>query len=166
VEEPAPPATPVLRQGGASVSMLDFSFSPASIQIDQGGSVTWVNNGEEPHTATGDGFDTGEIAPGGSGSATFNSAGNFSYLCTLHPDMTGTVTVLASDDGGSDGGDDNDDGTVPGPTEEQAVSDPTLTDDGDLPATGEETGLLAALGMMLLAVGLELFAAGRLLGRR
>jgi LPXTG-motif cell wall-anchored protein len=167
-EEPAPPATPVLRQGGISVSMLDFSYSPASIQIDQGGSVTWVNNGEEPHTATGDGFDTGEIAPGGSGSATFNTAGDFPYLCTLHPNMTGTVTVLASDDGGgSDGGDDgDDDGTAPGPTEEQVVSDPTLTDDGDLPATGEETGLLAALGMMLLALGLELFAAGRLLRRR
>jgi LPXTG-motif cell wall-anchored protein len=146
--------------------MLDFSYSPASIQVDQGSSVTFVNNGEEPHTATGDGFDTGEVAPGASGSVTFGTPGNFSYFCTLHPQMTGTVNVRATGDGGgSGGGDDETEETVPGPTEEQVVTDPTLTDEGDLPATGEETGLLAALGLMLLAIGLELFAAGRLLRR-
>jgi LPXTG-motif cell wall-anchored protein len=80
--------------------------------------------------------------------------------------MTGTVNVRATGDGGgSGGGDDETEETVPGPTEEQVVTDPTLTDEGDLPATGEETGLLAALGLMLLAIGLELFAAGRLLRR-
>jgi LPXTG-motif cell wall-anchored protein len=161
VTEPAPAAAPAPRQSGATVSMLDFSYSPASIQINQGGSVTWVNNGEEPHTSTGDGFDTGEIASGASGSITFSSSGNFSYFCTLHPNMTGTVRVLAVDDG-SDGGDTGgvDPGEVPGPTEAAAVAAPPV--DGDLPATGDETGLLAAVGLLLLALGLELFAAGRL----
>jgi len=37
---------------------------------------------------------------GGSGSHTFNSAGTFSYICTIHPNMKGTVRVLSSGGGG------------------------------------------------------------------
>jgi LPXTG-motif cell wall-anchored protein len=159
------PVPPAPRQSGATVSMVDFAFQPSSTQITAGGSVTWTNDGEEPHdaTANGGGFSTGTIEPGSSGSVTFDQDGTFAYFCTIHPGMTGSVTVLAADDGGgSNGGSDDPGSDVPGPTEEAAVASPDAAGtDGDLPATGEETGLLTALGLILLAVGLQLFVAQR-----
>ena len=67
--------------------MVDFAFQPSSIQVTAGGSVTWTNNGEEPHDATANngGFATGTIEAGSSGSVTFDQAGTFSYFCTIHP---------------------------------------------------------------------------------
>ena len=168
VAPPVPTSVPVARQSGsASVSMVDFAFSPSSIQVAVGGSVTWTNNGAEPHTATAnDGsFDTGELGPGGSGSASFSQEGSFSYFCSIHPDMTGSVTVLAAHEGTTgDDGDTTDDGSaVPGPTEAEAVASPDAAGtEGGLPATGEEAGLLAAIGLVLLAFGLQLLAAQRL----
>ncbi len=165
---PEPRATPVLRQSGASVSIIDFAFQPSAIQVTVGGSVTWTNNGAEAHTASSDTFDTGEIGVGSSASVPFDQEGSVSYFCSIHPEMTGTVTVVGTTeepppdgDDGTDGTDD--DGSVPGPTEAAAVASPDAAGtDGSLPATGAETGLLAAVGLMLLAVGAQLLAAQRL----
>jgi plastocyanin len=175
VTEVVPAAPVTARQGGVTVSMIDYAYEPSSIEIALGGSVTFVNDGpDEPHTATADdgSFDTGEVAVGGSSTVAFDRAGTFSYLCTLHPNMKGSVTVLASDDGGPDPttGDENPAGSgdpsIPGPTEAAAVASPDAAGTAtSLPATGEETGLLAAAGLALLACGLQLAAAQRL-GRR
>jgi len=76
------------------VTIRDFEFSPANITIRQGATVVWVNQGQIAHTATSaSAWDTGLIQPGARASHTFTSAGQFSYLCTPHPFMTGTVTV-------------------------------------------------------------------------
>jgi plastocyanin len=94
-----------------TVSMMDFEFDPATVTINVGDSVTWTNDGDAPHTATGDDFDTGLVNPGDSDSVTFDTAGSFDYVCTLHPQMTGTVTVEAAgtteptDDASPTGGD-------------------------------------------------------------
>ena len=172
---PVAPATPVVaRQGGATVSMIDYAYQPASVQIDAGQSITFTSDGpDEPHTATAsDGsFDTGEVAVGGSATVTFDQAGSFPYVCTLHPNMKGTVTVLAADTGGptpnaGDGGGTGATTDVPGPTEEAAVASPDAAGSSSaLPATGAETGLLAAAGLALLACGLQLLAAQRLARR-
>jgi plastocyanin len=79
----------------ASVSIVDFAFSPGRTSINVGDSVTWTNNGQAPHSATASGgaFDTGILSAGGSASATFSSAGTFAYSCVVHPEMTGTVVV-------------------------------------------------------------------------
>src|SRR5262249_42035785 len=105
-ETPNPPvSTPVTTPSGkarasasTSVNMGDFFFSPPTISIHVGDTVTWRNSGQAPHTATADdgSFDTGTINSGGSGSHTFNSAGSFSYICTIHPNMHGTVRVLSA----------------------------------------------------------------------
>ena len=89
-----------------SVSIEGFAFDPAGLTINVGDSVTWTNNDGVPHTATADGggFDTGNIAAGGTGSATFGTAGTYAYHCTVHPDMRGTVTVQAAGGGGGGGG--------------------------------------------------------------
>ena len=114
-EEPAPPK----RRGSArrseprigaaasaTVTMADFKFAPASVTVNVGDTVTWRNTGDEAHTATAKngGFDTGNVNPGSTGSATFRSAGTFSYFCKPHPFMTGTVRVVGTGGGGGGGG--------------------------------------------------------------
>ena len=53
-----------------------------------------MNRGQHAHTVTFDvGRDSGDIAPGGSFSATFPHAGTYHYHCHHHKDMKGTVVV-------------------------------------------------------------------------
>jgi plastocyanin len=82
-------------QGSVSVAIVDFAFDPGSVAVDVGGTVTWTNQGPSPHTVTAsDGsFDSGELAAGASFSHTFMSAGTFSYFCSIHPSMVGSVVV-------------------------------------------------------------------------
>ena len=76
----------------------DFKFSPATITIHVGDTITWTNNGPAPHTATASNgsFDTGNLNKGQSASHTFTQAGTFAYICSIHPFMHGTVVVLAN----------------------------------------------------------------------
>jgi len=76
-----------------TVRIRDFVYNPSALTVRQGGTVTWVNDDTVPHTVTGNGFDSGQIAPGGSFTFRFPSAGTFSYYCSIHPAMAGTVTV-------------------------------------------------------------------------
>jgi plastocyanin len=88
VTEPAP--------GSGVVAVVDFDYTPRRLSVGVGSTLRWVNQGIAPHTVTTpDGtLDSGYIAPGGSWSQTFRSAGTFAYLCTLHPQMTGTIEVV------------------------------------------------------------------------
>jgi plastocyanin len=86
--------------GGANVraqkvEMLDYEFSPPSITIAAGGKVTWLNQGQAPHTATADdgSFDTGTVDPGKLKAETFKQPGTYTYTCSIHPQMTGTIEV-------------------------------------------------------------------------
>jgi plastocyanin len=78
-----------------SVSIKDMVFSPASLSVSAGTTVTWYNYDAVDHTVTADdaSFDSGNIPMGGKYSKTFTSAGTFSYHCTLHPEMKATVTA-------------------------------------------------------------------------
>jgi plastocyanin len=82
-------------QQNQTVYIQDFYFSPASITVEPGTTVTWVNQGNASHTAThtGGAFDSGTLQPGQSYSYTFNRAGTYAYYCQIHPYMTGTVVV-------------------------------------------------------------------------
>jgi len=82
----------------SAVSIAGFAFDPATVTIQVGDSVTWTNEDSVAHTATaGDGsFDTGSIANGASDTVTFDSAGTFAYICSIHPQMTGSVVVEAA----------------------------------------------------------------------
>ena len=147
-------------------------FSPLTITIDVGGTVTWLNSGQEDHTATGNGFDTGTVGPGASASHTFSTAGTFPYVCALHSDMSGTVQVLAdtgTDPGGDPGPGEAPPGTDPtsGPaptaapgSEAAAALDPNQP--GQLPATGGPEAELILLGVGLIGCGLLAAATARL----
>lgn len=85
--------------GGAEVKIADFAFDPGSIEVKVGDTVTFTNSDSAAHTATaGDdqpkAFDTGEIDGDGSAEVTFDEAGDYSYSCSIHDYMTGTVRVL------------------------------------------------------------------------
>jgi plastocyanin len=77
----------------SEVAIASFAFSPATITVTAGDTVTWINGDEVAHTATGSGWDSGTIAAGASGSVTFATAATFAYECAIHPAMLGTVVV-------------------------------------------------------------------------
>lgn len=81
--------------GGATVDMKNLAYLPASITIKVGEPVTWTNSDSMTHTVTGDNgeFDSGNLDPGKTFSFTFQTAGTFTYICTIHPNMKGTVIV-------------------------------------------------------------------------
>jgi plastocyanin len=104
-DEPGPdePGTPGAESPSrATIAIGDRVFRPRNVTIAAGGSVTWRNDDDREHTATasGDGFDTGVLSPGESARESFPNAGTFSFLCVIHPEMTGTVTVTGSGGGG------------------------------------------------------------------
>ena len=85
-----------LTRGGSAVrvKMLDDRFRPSTITISASTRVKWVNRGDELHSTTSSGsWDSGLLEPGESFSRRFRREGTFSYFCTVHPDMRGTVNV-------------------------------------------------------------------------
>lgn len=81
-------------KGAANKNNEQF-FVPQQIQLNSGGTVTWQNNDKAAHTATADNgeFDSGIIAPSKIFSTTLDKAETLNYKCTIHPWMTGTITV-------------------------------------------------------------------------
>ncbi len=161
-----PAQTPKAKASAASVSMRDFSFSPAAVTVSVGETVTWVNNGQAPHNAVGDGVSTALLQNGQSASQTFSNAGSFSYICTIHPQMKGTVTVQAASTGGSGGGSDDGSGSGSGNTGSDTGGTAGTTSSGTsgstgssgsaLPATGVDAWLFAAIGVVMLGFGIAL----------
>ncbi len=81
-----------------TVDVADMKFSPADITVKAGETVTWkFDDGGIPHTVTGL-KDIGmsissPIQKDGEYSHVFDRPGTYKYVCTLHPQMEGTVTV-------------------------------------------------------------------------
>jgi plastocyanin len=83
-------------EGTTEVHIIDDDpdgFFPGVLQVAVGTTVTFYNDEDDDHTATGADFDTGVIAPGSSAEVTFDTAGSFPYSCQIHPEMTGTIEV-------------------------------------------------------------------------
>jgi plastocyanin len=90
------------------VTIQDFAFAPADLQVNVGDLVTWTNSDPTAHTVTADegAFDSGSISGDGTFEFTFDTAGEFTYHCEFHTGMTATITVgegatVPEDDGGS-----------------------------------------------------------------
>jgi plastocyanin len=79
------------------VEIVDFAYDPDPVTIEEGGKVIWQNEDSAPHTATADdgSFDTGTIEEGKLKSENFKEAGTYTYICSIHPEMHGTVEVVA-----------------------------------------------------------------------
>jgi plastocyanin len=79
----------------AAVKIDNFTFGPPSFTVPVGTTVTWTNHDDIPHTVVSEDkvlkskvLDTDEKF-----SYTFSKAGTYSYFCSIHPKMTGTVVV-------------------------------------------------------------------------
>ncbi len=79
---------------GNAVTVVDFGFSPDTINVKAGITVTWTNTGAT-HTVTADKglFDSGPFKSGETFSFTFPKGGTFAYHCAIHSSMRGTITV-------------------------------------------------------------------------
>jgi plastocyanin len=93
----AVPVVHAVAAGNAAVTVdiSKFAFAPKDLTVAPGTRVTWTNKDEAPHTVTSNdksfaskGMDTDDKFE-----HTFDREGDFSYICTVHPFMTGVVHV-------------------------------------------------------------------------
>ncbi len=86
------------RAENAEVEVKEFSFTPASITVTPGSTVTWRNQGSLPHTSTSDTgtWNSPVMAAGQSFTFTFSETGTYAYHCAIHPSMKATVVVAAA----------------------------------------------------------------------
>ena len=76
-----------------AVDIQGFVFSPDTITVTKGTTVTWTNKDSAAHTVKGTGFISGTLNQGQTYSHTFNEAGTFEYECSIHTSMRGKVIV-------------------------------------------------------------------------
>jgi plastocyanin len=96
-EQPRPTPAPDRAAPAASVrvEIKEYEYLPATLTVPAGTTVTWTSHDDEPHTVTSPekvfaspGLDADEAF-----SFTFSTPGTYTYYCTLHPQMTGTIIV-------------------------------------------------------------------------
>jgi plastocyanin len=93
---PVPPIQPPASQaGGASINISGSKFDPATIAVKVGTTITWTNQDTTAHTVTADdgSWTSDRLNQGATYSHTFDQAGTYTYKCTIHPSMTGTIVV-------------------------------------------------------------------------
>ncbi len=80
---------------GVEVKIDNFSFTPATVTVAAGTTVTWVNHDDIPHTVVSPDkvFKSKVLDTDEKFSFVFAKAGRYSYFCSVHPKMTGVVVV-------------------------------------------------------------------------
>jgi plastocyanin len=81
------------------IEIKDFAFTPQTLTVKSGETVTWINRDEEPHTVVSvekqfkksTALDTGQEF-----TITAGAPGTYTYFCSVHPKMTGTIVVVKS----------------------------------------------------------------------
>ena len=78
----------------ATVTIDNFTFSPAELTVKVGTTVTWKNQDDVPHIVVSAGkFRSKALDTDDSYSFTFTGEGDYTYFCSLHPHMTGVIKV-------------------------------------------------------------------------
>jgi plastocyanin len=77
------------------VEISNFMFTPMTLTVAVGTTVTWKFDDSTQHTVTADdnSFASSPMANGQTFTHTFTTAGTVAYHCSIHPEMTGTITV-------------------------------------------------------------------------
>jgi len=85
------PVTP----GENTVLIENLAFKPSSLTIENGTTVTWINNDGVDHTVVegNELFSSGTLTNGQNFSYTFTTTGTYNYFCSIHPDMRGNIIV-------------------------------------------------------------------------
>ena len=82
--------------GQNKIEIKDFAFNPQTITVKSGEKITWINRDEEPHTVVSvekqfkksSALDTDQDF-----TVVAGSPGTYTYYCSVHPKMTGTIVV-------------------------------------------------------------------------
>jgi len=90
------PVKPAVANADAQIQ--NFAFSPATINIKAGTTVTWKNMDSAPHTVTAltGAFDSGSIATNSTFKFQFNTPGTYVYHCTIHSMMANATVIVSS----------------------------------------------------------------------
>ncbi len=81
----------------AVITIKNFMFTPMTLIVPEGSTVTWDNEDGEPHTVvslTGD-FRSQALDEKDHFAHQFSAPGIYKYVCSIHPRMVGTITVVA-----------------------------------------------------------------------
>ena len=79
-----------------TVTIKGFAFQPAEVDAKVGQTIKWVNEDDAPHNAVaqnGGNLKTKTFEKGGSDTFTLDAPGTIQYICTVHPQMKGTIKV-------------------------------------------------------------------------
>ncbi len=82
--------------GQNKIEIRDFAFNPQTLTVKSGEKVTWINRDDEPHTIVSvekqfkksTALDTDQEF-----TITAGAPGTYTYFCSVHPKMTGTIVV-------------------------------------------------------------------------
>jgi plastocyanin len=150
-------------QDKMTVSIQDFFFDPSQLTVAPGTTVTWVNEGEAPHTVTstdGKELDSATLQPGDTYTFTFkdDDAGEtYAYHCSIHPQMTASVKV-------SGGGEATSSASASMSPSASAPASPTASATASAPQELADTGgisLPLVVGIALLGLGILAVVAMR-----
>jgi plastocyanin len=91
-------AAPAAAASDATISIRDFSFAPMSTTVAVGTTVRWKNLDGEPHTvrSVDNGFRSDAMDQTDSFAFKFDKPGTYRYVCSIHPQMVGTIVVKAA----------------------------------------------------------------------
>jgi plastocyanin len=80
---------------GDQVEVKNFAFSPDTLKVKVGTKVTWKFDDDTTHTVKADNgsFQSSGLSGGKTFSFTFAKAGQYKYICSIHPSMKGQITV-------------------------------------------------------------------------
>lgn len=76
-----------------NVTIQNFAFSPQTLTIKSGATVTWTNMDSAPHRIKSDTFNSNNLSQGQSFEYKFNTPGTYDYYCSIHPSMSGQIIV-------------------------------------------------------------------------
>ncbi|WP_114810030.1 cupredoxin domain-containing protein [Paraburkholderia kururiensis] len=94
---PAAFAADAAQSSSNTVNIDNFAFSPATLTVAKGTTVTWVNRDDIAHTVVNDAnpraFKSPPMDSDDKFSFTFSTPGTYKYFCSIHPHMTGVIVV-------------------------------------------------------------------------
>lgn len=82
--------------GANHVTIDNFSFAPGTLSVRAGTTVTWTNRDDVPHNVVSADrkIKSPVLDTDGQFSNRFVAPGTFDYFCSLHPKMTGRITIV------------------------------------------------------------------------
>ena len=94
-DDPGPPASVSIVSGAAGLGTAAYDPNPFTRSFNAGNRVGWTNNDAIVHRLVSDipAFDSGDLAAGASYTFTYTARGTYTYRCSIHPSMVGTITL-------------------------------------------------------------------------